>query len=135
MAWPKGRSRKPQPQQQPEAAAHDPALIEPELVDDGASKSKPDPRIKSGEAKAKEEDRPRKPWTMRKSDELLAKVEDFEPDDWRDRTNDDLLAIPEEAKQWLRDHGLVCQWCTVSVLGQEQRRHFAQFQANGWTPV
>jgi len=23
----------------------------------------------------------------------------------------------------------------VSVLGQEQRRHFAGFQANGWTPV
>jgi hypothetical protein len=43
--------------------------------------------------------------------------------------------LPEEAHQWLREQSLVAQWVTVSVLGQEQRRHFAQMQMNGWVPV
>jgi len=131
VVWPKGKSRKPQPEAELIDATE-------ELLDTGAVKSKA-PQTKAKEAKPQpNEDVPSKPkgkWTVAKSDELLAKVENFEPDDWRDRSHDDLMSLPAETHEWLREQGLVAQWCTVSVLGQQQQRRFTQMQMNGWTPV
>ena len=133
MAWPKGRSRKPQPEQEPKPKPEaDAELIDPvaELLDVDEDKSKPS-KLPPAAAKAKAKaDAPRSKWTL--SERAKHAAEDTE---WRDRTSDNLFALPEEAHAYLRDNNLVAQWCTVSVLGQEQRRHFAGLQANGWTPV
>jgi hypothetical protein len=143
MAWPRGRSRKPQPQpeqQQPPAdAEHKPALVtEPagkvsEPKPDAAA-SKTVSKSKLQQAKAKDT---RKPWRAPKEEDSLvdrvkAKAKGLE---WRDRSSDDLLSLPEEAHQWLREQNLVAQWISISVLGQPQERHVAQFKANGWEPA
>jgi len=126
MAWPKGRSRKPQPEQQPPAKA--------ELANKG-DEPKPDAAVsktvsKSKTQQSKAKDVPRAKWTL--SERAKAAEKEI---DWRDRSGDDLLALPEEAHQWLRDHHLVAQWIATKCLGQELARHIAQMHMNGWTPV
>src|SRR5262245_18236449 len=74
-------------------------------------------------------------WDAEKSDDVLARVVGIPAYNWRDRSYDDLLSLPEEAKEFLAAYGLSAQWCTKSVFGQEQTKRFADFMANGWTPV
>jgi len=83
VAWPKGRSRKPQPEQQQDAPA--------ELLDADVSKGKPASKPEPKAAKAKA-DAPRAKWTL--TERAKQAAEDIE---WRDRTSDDLFALPEES--------------------------------------
>jgi hypothetical protein len=136
MAWPKGRSRKPQqqPEQQQPAAGAEVANKGDEPKPEA---SKVVSKSKAQQAKAsKAQDAPRAKWRLPKEVTLAERAKAVSRDvEWRDRSGDDLLALPEEAHQWLRDQHLVAQWIATSVLGQEQRRHVAQMQANGWEPV
>jgi len=56
-------------------------------------------------------------------------------DAWADHTEENVLGLSDAAKAWLKDAGLDAQWCTVSVFGQEQTRHYSGLMRNGWTPV
>lgn len=115
MGWPKGKSRKP---------------VKAETVTETALPPEPPEtsRKKWTAMVTSPADEARRAWVK------SAKAK-WEPDEWRDRSSDDMLAVSDEVRGWAADSGFDLQWCTQSVFGQEQTRHWTQLQMNGWEPL
>jgi hypothetical protein len=107
MAWPKGKSRKPKPEEARPDSDSEPACKKPQQ-----SKAKDDVR---------------KPWTLK--ERLKAKAKDVE---WEDRSEQVSTHIDPELVANLRREGIVLQWCTETVLGKEFPERMSQFERNGW---
>ena len=129
MAWPKGKSRKPQPEQKLETDAE---LIDPaDLLDADASKGRRKPSTSKPEPKAAKAKADAPKWTIK---ERIAQA--AEEADWRDRSDEVSTHIDREVLEDIRnEYGCVLQWWTESVLGQEFPERMNQAQLNGWLPL
>lgn|SRR5262249_27014581 len=153
MSWPKGKSRKPKPEQQPAAdGEREPGLIDPvELLDPAesqsktpsASKSKPhQTKAKTQQTRAQQqakaqikaaEDTPRKPWVLRKDDLVKRLKADARDIEWQDYSGDISTHIdPEKLRNIRHEYGAVLQWCTETVLGKDFPERMINYERNGW---